>query len=360
MGKGDRISLRQLCVLIFVSLLAPMIRILPVSAAMISGKAAWLTPLPAMGAGWLFLWCIRRLTKTAPPGMGLAGLSIKSLGRTGGRIFCAVFALWLTFYAGFLARSASERIISAIFPNGTPPLLVLATLSAALLAAWGSLRSLARAAELFMPLLLIVLSVITLSALSQVQLENLLPVTYLDTGRILAGALPAFDVISLSAVFLFLKGNVQKARPERPFPWLLILTASAIAVTVVTVGAVSPQLCVRLQNAFFAVIRDVQVLGLLDRIESVVVAIWIVTDFTLLSALFIIISQIWRSVFLTEKRTIFIIPSGVLSAAAAFLIAPNAFQLLRWSRLLIPAANLFMTAVLTPLVLVIGKLRKKI
>lgn len=360
MEKGDRISLRQLGVLIFVSLLAPMIRILPVSAVMISGKAAWLTPLPALAVGCLFLWGLKSLIKNVPSGIGLAGISIRCLGKVGGRVFCVIFALWLTFYAGFLARSASERIISAIFPNGTPPILVLVTLSAALLAAWGSVRSLARAAELFMPLVLTVLTVITLSASSQVDLDNLLPVTYLDTGKILLGALPTFDVISLSVVFLFLVGKVERRQPERPFHWLLILTVSAMAVIIVTVGSTSPQLCVRLQNAFFAVIRDVQVLGLLERIESVVVAIWIVTDFTVLSALFIIVSEIWRSVFLAAKRTTFIIPSGALSAAAAFLIAPNAFQLLRWSRLIVPAANLFMTVLLTPLVLIIGKLRKKI
>ena len=360
MGQGDRITNRQLSILIFMSLLAPMIRILPVSSVMLAGRAAWLSPLPALAVGGLFIWCIKRLVQNAPAGTGLAGISIRCLGKVGGRIFCVIFAIWLTFYAGFLARSASERILSAIFPTGEPPIIIIVTLAAALIAAWGRTSSLARASELFMPMMLLVLIVITLSATVEIDINNLLPVTYLDTGNILMGALPMVDVISLSVVFLFLRGHVAAGNPERPFRWMLALVFCAMAVTVVTVGAASPEVCVNLQNAFFAVIRDVQILGLVERIESVVVAIWIVTDFTLLTSLFIMISEIWRTVSLRKGRKVFIIPSGVLAGAAAFFIVPNAFSLLRWSRFIIPGMNLLMTVVVTPLTLIIGKLRKTI
>ena len=208
MGKGERISPRQLSVLIFVSLLAPMMRILPVSAVMLGGKATWLSPLPALAAGLLVYFILGRLLKGAPEGAGLPGLAIRSLGSLGGRVFCLLLALWLTLYAGFLARTSAERMISAIFPLGEPWLLAAVILSVSLLAAWGSLRALARSAEIFMPLLLLVLSVVILSALWDIKPEYLLPVTYQDALPILSGAIPTLDVMSLSVVFLCLRGDI--------------------------------------------------------------------------------------------------------------------------------------------------------
>ena len=360
MGKGERISPRQLSVLIFVSLLAPMMRILPVSAVMLGGKAAWLSPLPALAAGLLVYFILGRLLKGAPEGAGLPGLAIRSLGRLGGRVFCLLLALWLTLYAGFLARTSAERMISAIFPLGEPWLLAAVILSVSLLAAWGSLRALARSAEIFMPLLLLVLSVVILSALWDIKPEYLLPVTYQDAQPILSGAIPTLDVMSLSVVFLCLRGDLDRRGQGRPFHVLPAIAACALAVTLVTLGSVSEAVCVRLQNAFFAVIRDVQVLGLVDRAESVVVAIWTVTDFTLLSALFIMVSKLCRAVFRSSRRQPFLLPAGAASAASCFFVAPNAFALLGWSRLLVPAVNMSVTLVLIPLVLVIGKLRRTI
>ena len=97
----------------------------------------------------------------------------------------------------------------------------------------------------------------------------------------------------------------------------------------------------------------------LTRVEAVVVALWIVTDFVFLAALMMSAAEIWRTVAGAKKRAPFAWPGAVLAGAAAFLIARNAFDFQRWSDYLVPAINLTLCGAVAPVVLVIGKLRRK-
>ncbi|MGM9521003.1 MAG: GerAB/ArcD/ProY family transporter [Oscillospiraceae bacterium] len=362
MGKTDKLTERQLMVLVFISLLSPLMRILPTSSVILAGRAAWLSPLPALAAGALLLAAVRGLKKNAAPGDGLADMALKGLGGVAGRVFCILCALWLTFYAGFTARSAAERMLSALYPNGNTVLFIIVLLAVAVITASGTTKGLARTAEVCLPLLALVMVIVILAAATDVKMENLLPVTYKDLGGILLGAVPVFDVMSLFTLFLFLEGHVEKKPGKHPkrFPYLGMLALTAFAIIIVTLGSVSDKMAEKLQNAFFVIIRNVQLFGVIERVEAVVVAVWIVTDFTMLGALLLIVSEIWRAVFGTKKRVLYVFPSGVLAGAAAFLIASNAFSLLKWSEFIIPVANMGLAVILIPLTLAVGKLRKKL
>lgn len=361
-GKGDTITQRQLSVLIFVSLLSPLIRAVPYGSVLFAGRAAWLSPLPAWLAGLVVLKSTGAFVKNAPEGLGLADMALKGLGAVGGRIFCVVMALWLTFFGGSILRASAERLLSSVFPSGGPVILILVTALAAGLAAVGKTRGLARTAELFMPILLTIVVLVCIGAAGDIKPERLLPVTPKDTGRILLGGLTVFDEMGLHVYFLFLWGLVKRPKPGEKthrWPFLLALALISAVVITLTVGTVGDKLALKLQNAFLVVIRNAQYFGVIERVEAVVVAIWIITDFTMVAAILVIVSEIWRTVFGTKKRSCFVAPAGGLAVAASFLIASDAFELMKWTDLIIPAVNIAFTTLLIPIVLAVGKLRKK-
>ncbi len=361
MGKTDRLTERQLTVLIFVSLLSPMIRILPTAAVTLGGRASWLSALAALPAGALLLAILRALTKNAPEGLGLADMAILGWGPVAGRIFAILCALWLTFYGGFLARSAAERLLSTVYPNGTTPVFIVTMLAVSILAAAGLTKTLSRTAEVLMPILLAVILVVLISAAPEVSGENLLPVTYRNWKDILYGAIPIFNVTAAHAYFLFLRGYVTKTTPgkRKVFPWLGLLIFIAFAVTLFTLGTLGTNLSITMENAFFMVIRNIKVFGVVERVEAVVVAIWIVTDFIFLSAILMIVAEVWKTVTGVKRRAFFVWPGAALSGAAAFLIARDAFDFLKWSDYIVPVINLTFTVALIPLALAVGKVRKK-
>lgn len=361
MGKTDRITERQLTVLIFVSLLSPMIRILPTAAVVFGGRSAWLSPFVAFVAGKLLLSFMNALRKKAPEGTGLADMVELGLGRGAGKVFNVLCALWLTFYAGFVCRSAAERLLSTVYPNGSVTVFIVVMLLIAVLTASGLTKSLSRTAEVLMPILVGVIAAVLLSAIPDVSGENLLPVTYRNARDILYGAVPIFNVMTGFIYFLFLSGHVRKDTSIRPnrFPWLVLLALTALGVTFFTLGTLGEKLAVSMENAFFMVIRNIRVFGVVERVEAVVVAVWIVTDFIFMAALLSIVAEIWRTVTGVKKRTAFVPVSAVLAGAAAFLIARDAFAFQKWSDVLIPAVSLTFTLILIPAAALVGRLRKK-
>ncbi len=359
MGESDVITERQLSVLVFICLLSPLLRTVPDMPVLFAGRAAWLSPLAALPLAVIVLKVIDALVGDAPPGAGLAEMSLGALGSVGGRVFCAALALWLSFYAGSVSRSASERLLSAVYPDGSGGILILIMTALAAAASLGTAKALTRTAELFLPLIASVLAVILLAAATDVETDYLLPVTWGDGGNIALGALPVFDVMGLHVYFLLMRGRVRADRPSRRFPFLAATALTALAVTAVTLGIVSDRLALRLQNAFFVVIRNIELLGVVERVESVLVAVWILTDYVMLAALIFMASDIWRVVFRAKRRGLFVWASAATAAVCAFLIAPDAFALTKWTDFIIPLVNMTVTTLAVPVVLAVYRRRRR-
>ncbi len=358
MEETRKISERQLTVLIFISLLSPLIRAAPVTSVFFAGKAAWLSPIAGLVMGYIVYAVMSALTKKAPEGAGLAELSITALGGVFGRAYCVLIALWLTFYCGSIARGACERLLSALYPNGGLGLLLPVIVLTGVVIAFGSVRGLARMSELALPIVAAVFIIVSLAAFTDVDVTKLLPVTYKDAGGVILGGLPLFDILGLHVYFLFLLGNVKSGASKR-FPFIILASITAFVVTAVTLGSVGEHLALKLQNAFFVVVRNVKIAGVIDRIESLVVGIWVITDITMTASLIFIAAEIWRTIFGTQKRGIYAVPTGALALIAAFLVSPDAFTFQRWSELIIPAVNTVITTFIIPAVTAVGVLRSR-
>ena len=108
-----------------------------------------------------------------------------------------------------------------------------------------------------------------------------------------------------------------------------------------------------------------------ERVEALVVMLWVFPDF-LLSSLFLWIGQfclrlLWNrdpgadfqgSFDLTQGR-ILIWAAGLAVIALSLVLAPDAQSLERWSRGLIPALNLLFSLVLLPSIYIVAWLRAK-
>jgi spore germination protein (amino acid permease) len=349
-------------VMIFLSLLSPLIRILPHASVILAGHTAWLSVVPATVIAVLYQCFVWHFLKYSQPGDNLYTVSVKSLGNVGGKIFAVICVLWFLFYSGFLARSAAERLLSSVYQNGTAPLFILVTLFVAVVSSSGSTNALVRTGELFLPIIVVVFAFVILAALKDTKVEYLLPVTYMDTGKILLGAIPIIDVISLQVFFTFLTGGIKDREKLKgaSVKWMLFEMLCIFGVMIVTIGFCSTDLTLKFQNPFFMVIRNISLFGIFERIEAIIIAVWILTDFMLIASLLMIIGEIMKYVTKSEKRRPFTIASGIISAFVALFMVSNAFDLQSFNDLYVPAINLTFSFVIIPIVLLIGLLRGKI
>jgi len=239
------------------------------------------------------------------------------------------------------------------------------TLSEALLYLSGKIRTLGRSAEVFFAAVMGILVLVIAFALVRVKMENLFPVSKLDAVPVLRAGGLVTDVVATSVSGFFLRGNVRRKSPafQTVLRWLCLNTVIVVLLLVVTIGTYGAALTWRMQQPFFAVVRDMRIFDVFERIEAVVMAIWVITDFMLITLHLFYCSEILRVCTGAKQRKWFVPPTAAAALIASLLMAKNAFDLWliteKLVRLIVPVVSF----VVLPLSLVgvkaISKKQKK-
>ena len=374
MKHQDMISRRQFVAIAFVAILSPLIRRFPRVLADTAGRAAWLSaPLAAipLALALLLTWLMFR---RYPPGTGCGELMERVLGAPLARVLCAVYALWLLFYAGFLLRSGALRFVSTVYQGAAPGLFIVGAALVCSLAALGPLKALARSAMLLRPLMIAIFVLIIALTVKDSDYSLLLPVTADDAPGAAGGALQLANLLGVAGYFAFVGDRVEGGLfRARDFVWWLAALLAIIGL--MTVGCLAmfgAELTAKMTYPFFMLARDVTILGALERIEPVVIAMWVFSDFILVSALLWIAARNLRFAFgvpddkavarLSDlRRGRVLAPLGAVLAAAAAFAVPGEVSAAAWlSETLVPAVSAAMVFGVPLLVFLVGLIRRKI
>ena len=362
MLQSDKVSFRQLMICIVLGLFSPAVRILPSFTVTIAGNAAWVAPIAAIVPTIIYMLILTSFIKYRHDGENLSHMFMRSIGTIPGKLILAVYIIWLIFYSSFILRTAAERLMSSVYDNGTEGIFLVITIIVSAIAASGKTKALFRTAEVFLPIIVTVIAVVLILAISEMKPQNLLPVSYLDTTPILIAVLPIINIICISEYYMFLSGDIAPSGREWAVgvKWIMLSLAIIFAESVFTIGTLSAELTDKIQNPFFIMIRNIKTLGVAERIESIVLGLWVVTDFLFLGALIMIIAQLGKDVCNTQSRKGFVWPVTIIILTISIFISPDAFTLKKMSIELIPTVNMFFGFIILPFIFIIGKLRKKI
>ncbi len=363
MRDENGLAERGLASTAFVLLLSPALRLFPSAAAAAAGRAAWIAALLSLipAAAFLYLGC--RAAARRREGEGLCALLARALPGRSGRMALFVLWLWLVVYAGFVLRSGSDRFIVAVYPEAPAAFFVLTMAAAALAASFAPYRDAARTARLFLPVAAAVLLLVLGSSFGKLRADNLFPLRREDLAGLLPGLLPGLDVLSWATyVPAFALGEAGKR--ELSFPRLLLalgLMGLLLAlIGLALVGSFGAALSASLSWPFFSLVRNLVFFRSIERVEALVVALWVVPDFLIVSillrasaeALGLSLGRRWASLGRKELA----LPLGAAASCAfALLAAPDAESLALLSQIIIPAANLFFAFVFFPAILLTGK-----
>ena len=368
--KEDRFDSAQLRALCAVCLLSPALRFCPAAGIAAAGRAAWLSMLAALPPLLLYALFLRRFLACRAEGEGLAELCGRAVSPRASRPLLLALALYHAFYAAFILRAGAERFITTIYPHGDPAVFILVLGSAAALAALGPSRTLVRTAKLVLPLLVATLALILFTALFSARWENLLPVTGQDLPSLLRGGLPAVDVLAAMLVLgAFLAGQTP-AGSARDGGWFRFLAVAALflsllnAAILVSFGA---DLAARLTRPFFSLVRNLVFFRSVERVEALVVTLWVFPDFLLVSAALFISQRCLRlalgknapwqgeRLFSLRRGRWLIPPCALCAVLAALWMAPDQKTFLFLSDRLIPALNLGIALLALPTIYAVGK-----
>lgn len=351
--------------LTFVSMLSPFLRLVPATVADHAGSAAWVSALLSIFPALLLTILIGEILKSFPHNSGFSTAIPRIFGPFIGKIVLFIWSAWLVFHSGFLLRSGADRFIATIYPNSTPAFFIAVTVILCTIASFKHIKPLARASEIFKPLLIFVIVLVLAFTIEDVEPTFILPVTKQQSPNILTGLPTAAEAISVALVnTAFLAKYVHRDEQQRSIlPLLVGVTLLNTALCAISVGSLGKTYTTALAYPFFIMARDLSVLSGVERIEALVVGLWLLPDFILITVELIIASDNFMQLFGASarswKKSACILSSAAVAAAIAFFIAPNSQAVHQWSDNIIPAIHLFWAYLVIPLLWITSLLRRK-
>ncbi|MGI5977731.1 MAG: GerAB/ArcD/ProY family transporter [Candidatus Limivicinus sp.] len=366
---------RQLLSLCSVMLLAPALRIVPQSSAEEAGRAGWISVLLSLPPLILYIYFLRSFLSRRQEGEGLGELVLRCLGDKIGRPALIFFALWFLVYGSFMLRSGADRMIASIYPKSSAEFFVITMGISAVIASLGSERTLTRTARLLSPAVHIVLLIMLTAAAFKTESSNLLPLSAADTLPALSASIPCLGVLVLPLYMSGFLSRLKKEERDSPRPALLWAISSVLLLFWLNadiIGSFGPELTVRLSQPFFAMVRNLVFFRQLERVDALVVSLWIFSDFILISVCIYAAQHCLRLAFGRETGfhgeifadmscgRWFIPLCGFIAILGGLFLAPRPQLFRLWSKRLIPSVNLITAFLLLPAVYAFGRKKGRI
>lgn len=361
----DYISLRQLLALLFAALLSPMIQVLPRTAVEIGGKAGWLSALFALPVVLLLCWAYQATPGRLGGGAGMAeGLEL-AFGRWPARVLVLLYLIWGGLLLGWNARWCAYRALSINYRNAPMPLFILGLLALTLWLGHKSLSAFCRAGEIFALALGVALAVALALAALRTEWNNVGPIWLEDLPGAAGGAVPVLGLVGYGVLGAFLAGQVKRREVDRGrlLRWGALWCALLAVFQLITIGCFGPGLIQKMETPFFILLRGVGVPGAFERVESLIMSLWLLADLAFLGLILFACRAMVRYLTRGEERPWVPVLLVAAAGALALFTLENLFSLSWVMERLIPAGNLILgigVPLLTGIVIAWKKRREKV
>jgi spore germination protein (amino acid permease) len=326
-----------------------------------SRKAAWLAPLMSYMPLLVLFGALTSMFKKGRA-QSLGDVFEFSIGKPAGKALLVFYLLWCVILYLLYIRYYAERLLSTIFPNTDIRFFIFVMMPLVFMAARGRFEVFTRFAELFFLVFTVIMSAFFLLLLPSVKLENLYPVTLYDLFPAAKAAYPVLAIWGYALLLLFfgekvadkdkLSGHGKKAA------LFLVIMNTLIIVTVV--GTIGTKVVQKMPIPFFSAIKAITVMETLNRFESVLLSMWVVSDFIVITVFALIIMRILERLFDAADVRQLSSPVALLGYSGSQYFTENRAELSAFSGKIGLAGNLIFCFLIPLAVFVIGKLRKKI
>ena len=357
-----QITTRQMMILLFVGMLSPTIRALPRRSVSEGGTGGWLSALVAIFPLMLVVWSILDCLHRMPKGSGLGELMEYGVGRGGARVLCAGYALWILLSVAIFLRIYSERFLSTTYTSGSIYLFLIPVLALVLWNGSGSFGAFARMGKIFFFILVLTLTLVLGMSAGQVRAEHVFPLWWQDTPDVLRASLYAAGVLGYGIFAFFLGGQTQDLSEHRgtvlrwTFGFGLLITGMQF----ITVGNFGAPMVSRMQVPFFMLAKEIHIYGAMERLESVIIALWVVTDVVLIGWMIRAACAAMQFAFRLSDGQTLVTPVVLGLLPASILIAGNQFALEDFCMKVANTGNLILGYGIPLIICLLARVRKRL
>ena len=335
--EENKAPVRQLTVLVFCGLLSPIIRLVLGETGYAAGAGGWLSPMIALPIYLLPVWVLIIVFRRLPKGTGLSGLYQLAFGKRPGKALTLMTGLWALLAAALALRFYVESMVSSVYADTSVWLFLAGLMAVVWYVCVQGRAAVCRMVRLFLPVLGITVGLILLLGVREMHLYHVWPVWLEGADGLLRSAVPVTVVLGYSIPVLFLRGEVGETQEGRRvvFRWMTGLCLLMSAAGLIILGMFGWKTAVRLQMPFFSVAKEVSVLNVIERVESVVAAVWALSDIALIAALMDAAADCLQKGAWPVRRNLLFGGAGIVVLLLAAFVGPSAFELRnQWVRCL--------------------------
>jgi spore germination protein KB len=359
-SKG-KISARQTVILLILLTMSPAIRLFPQATARFAGKAGWLAPIVAVIPMIILILLLNSAFKNKSEA-NLSDLYFDILGNIAGRIVLFFYIVWILVLLALYTRYYSERILSSIQPGASNCFLIITMLFLVFMATKKGIVTIARSGEIFIIIFMLVLTLSMTFSLPEIKYRNIMNVSYLDAWPV---AKASVDIFAVWGYFLFLfffadKINDKENIKKFGLQGLLFLFIITLLGLIMVIGSLGSRLASHVSLPYFMVVKNISILETVDHIEPVVLALWVISDFMIISVFTVIAVSLIKSFFGLSHDRHLVSPIVLFTGIGAMYFFENRFELEAFSSKIAVPTNILLEFIIPIIIIVIGKIRKKI
>ncbi|OMF14405.1 hypothetical protein BK131_13145 [Paenibacillus amylolyticus] len=325
MIEKERLTVRQLASLMFLCTIGEQILVFPSMITSYAQQDAWLSALLGVAGGFGILF-IMLVTYKLHPRLNLIQNALRTLGPWIGALFSSFYLFYFLISTSTFIREIGDFMATQILPESPLLVLHLAFMCALVWGLLSGLESIGKSAEVFLPLVVLFLLILTVCLIPHVHLANIQPVLAQGFLNPLKGFVAVLTYPYCELCIFMMLFPYTKKEPHLEKDILLAGTIGGLLLTLtlsMCLLVMGPWMTQHQWFASFNLSQKINIGNFMQRIEAFMASVWLIAVF-FKAALFFYsfvlgIAHLFR---LSSYRSL-ILPGSILILAMSILISPN-------------------------------------
>ena len=356
-----KISVRQVMILFFFTVISGVLRITTPESGKFLYKSSWLSPLFALLPVLLLIFILYKITQNNSE-KSLSQIIETVLGKIFGKAILFIFLIHVLFYISFFLRNFGEKFVASIFSKVSPTFFMIILLLFALFAVRRNIESFARFSEFSFLIISVAFAVTFIVAMFHVSPKNLYPVTLYDTKNILQSSIPLISLWSPVTFALFLGDNINYSDTFKrtATKFMLFIALFNFLGLIAVIGVFNAETAANLPMPYFMIFKSIKSNGLIQGFETFFIMLWAFTDFIMIAFYLFVASKIFKTTFaIGEDRTkLYMFPLVFIILILAYIIGETNFETEYFYANILSYSSIILGYIFPFLLLLVGKLRR--
>jgi len=316
--KYNEISARQFFILTFGLTVGTSILITPIGYAHTAREDAWIASLFSLLVNLVMVVIYIALARLYP-GKSLFDIFESTAGKVLGKLITLIYLFYFLLLTGTLLGNLGFFMSSEMMPETPIESIQYIFMAAAIICARKGIIILARFGELVFPWIIFLFTILVLTLLPKIDWNYIKPMLEVGWSPIMKAGFQSSMFQELIALLVFFPMLHQKKQGERAFMWGVV-SGSMILFIIVMLSILVLGIEQTENSTFpaYALAKTINIGNFLQRVEGILITIWIMTFFIKISVIFISILRGMGSMFGTSNQRYLIYPVAAIIVVVAW------------------------------------------